>query len=104
MHSFKLADPETWKSLPKTLGGDEVILVAIQKSRRILRKGKTKYIYHRRNTKQIYWNRSENSILFLPMARLETNMKRYYDAFVDLPLTPKQEKWLSRNDYELLSG
>lgn len=102
MHSFKLADPNTWKSKEKTLGGDKLILVAIQKSRRTLRKGRTKYIYHRESTKQVYYNRSKNGVVFLPMARLEKNMMRNYETFVDKPLSQNQKDWLVRNDYNLL--
>ena len=102
MHSFKLADPESYKSSQRTLGGNKVILVAVQKSRRRLRKGKTKYIWHRENTNQVYWNRRMTSIVFLPMARLEKNMKKNYETFVNKPTTQKQKEWLSLSDYELV--
>ena len=40
--------------------------------------------------------------MFFPMARLTTNMQRYYEIFVGGALTDKEAAWLERNDYVLV--
>jgi len=95
-----IADRSTWKNTVKTVGGDTMNIVAIQESRRTLRKGKTKYIYHRENSNEIYYNQSQNGVFFSPMAMTITNMKKYHDVFVTPPLTDEEKKWFDRNDYE----
>ncbi len=97
--SFVIADRSSRTSPIKTAGGDRLLLVAVQKSRRTLRRGKTKYIYMREGTREIYWNRAQNGIVFRPMGYDARTMGLYYDAFVGTP-TQAEREWMSRNDYQ----
>ncbi len=87
------------RSEPKTINGNEVVLVATQPSRRRKRKGRTNYIYHIKATNVIVYNRSHDGILFMRMAIRPQNVSRYYDVFVRPPLTDKEKVWLERYDY-----
>lgn len=91
------------RSDPKTINGNFVRLVAIQKSRRTRRKGRINYIWHIENTNIIVFNKSRNGIYFMRMAIRPQNISRYYDVFVRLPLTEKEKEWLARYDYQLQS-
>ena len=97
---FFRADP---RSEPKTINGNEVVLVATQPSRRRKRKGRTNYIYHIKATNVIVYNRSRDGILFMRMAIRPQNVSRYYDVFVRPPLSDKEKEWLERYDYILVS-
>lgn len=100
---FLRADIGTFSENYKTVEGDYMKLVAIQKSRRTKRKGRTKYIYHRAGTNKIFWNRSRHGPFFMSIAT-DRNMKLYFDIFVKPPLTPKEKEWLNLYDYELLES
>ena len=100
---FKRADPQTNKNTKNhTINGQPIRLVAIQDSRRTYRKGRVKYVYQMGDGNLMYWNRSRNGVMFFPMARLTTNMQRYYEIFVGGALTDKEAAWLERNDYVLV--
>lgn len=86
----------------RTINGNAVKLVAIQKSRRRRRKGRTKYIWHIQNTNIVVFNKSKNGIYFMRMAIRIQNIKRYHDVFVVEPLTDKEREWLERYDYVLV--
>ncbi len=91
------------RSKPKTINGNEVVLVATQPSRRRKRKGRTNYIYHIKATNVIVYNRSRDGILFMRMAIRPQNVSRYYDVFVRPSLSDKEKEWLARYDYILVS-
>ena len=94
MYFSKIADRETFSSPIKRVGDKAMILVATKTSRRILRKGKTQYIYSMEDTKGIYYNESKNGVLFVPMARHESNMKRHYDLYCVEPLSRAELEYL----------
>ena len=94
MYFSKVADRQTFASPIKTINGNAMILVAIKTSRRTLRKGKTQYIYSMENTKGIYYNESKNSVLFVPLARREQNMRKHYDLYCVDPLSRAELQYL----------
>ena len=102
MISFAMADRDTWKSKVKRVDGDVLRLVAVQKSRRTRRKGRTKYVFSRVGTNHIMWNRSRNGVMFMPFANNDVTMKKYHEVFVEDPVTPQEKTWLARYDYELV--
>ena len=96
-----IADKNTWRSAIKKVDGDAMVLVAVQKSRRT-RGGRTTYVFSRSGTQNIYYNRSRNGILFMPIAASASDMARYYDVFAREPTTAQEKAWLDRNDYTLV--
>lgn len=96
-----LADRKTWHSLTKTISGNVVRLVAVQKSRRFLKK-RTIYVYHIVGTTEIVYNRSRHGIFFMAIAIRPQNKKNFFDVFVAPPLTEKEQEWLDRYDYRLV--
>lgn len=94
MYFSKVADRQTFASPIKTVGGKTMILVATKTSRRTLRKGKTQYLYSMDGTKGIYYNESKNGVLFVPMARHESNMRRHYDLYCVDPLNRAELEYL----------
>ena len=99
MYFSKIADRNTYNSNIKTVDGKTMILVATKTSRRALRKGKTQYIYSMEGTKGIYYNESREGVLFVPMARHESNMKRHYDLYCVEPLTRAEREYLRLHPY-----
>lgn len=95
MYFSKVADRDTYTSPIKRVNGKQMILVATKTSRRTLRKGKTQYIYFMEGTKGIYYNESKNGVLFVPMARHDTNMRKHYDLYCEDPLTNAERQYLS---------
>lgn len=96
-----LADRNTWRSKTKTIQGNTVRLVAIQKSRRF-RKKRTIYVYHIVGTTEIIYNRSRHGVYFMSIAFRPQNKKNFFDVFVNPPLTKKEIEWLDRYDYVLV--
>lgn len=94
MYFSKVADRDTFASNVKTVEGQAMILVATKTSRRTLRRGKTQYIYSMNNTGGIYYNESNNGVLFVPMARKEVNMRKHYDLYCVDPLTKAELEYL----------
>lgn len=94
MFFSKIADRETFTSSVKKINGKTMILVATKASRRTLRKGKTQYLYLMDGTKEIYYNESKHGVLFVPMARHESNMRRHYDLYCVEPLTRAEREYL----------
>jgi len=94
MYFSKVADRQTFASPIKKVDGKAMILVATKTSRRTLRKGKTQYLYLMDGTKGIYYNQAKGSVLFVPMARHESNMKRHYDLYCVDPLTRAEREYL----------
>ena len=94
MYFSKIADRQTFSSTVKTIDGKAMILVATKTSRRTMRKGKTQYLYLMDGTKAIYYNEAIGGVLFVPMARHETNMRKHYDLYCEDPLTKAEEKYL----------
>ena len=94
MYFSKIADRITFASPVKTVNGKAMILVATKTSRRILRKEKTQYIYSMENTKGIYYNESKGGVLFVPMARMESNMCKHYDLYCEEPLSRAEHEYL----------
>jgi len=94
MYTSKLADRDTYTLPIKSVNGKAMILVASKTSRRTLRKGKTQYIYSMDGTKGIYYNEAKNGVLFVPMARHESNMRKHYDLYCSDPLTRAEREYL----------
>ena len=94
MYHSKVADREIFTLPVKTVGGKAMILVATKTSRRTLRKGKTQYLYLMDGTKGIYYNEAKNGVLFVPMARHESNMRKHYDLYCVEPLTDAELHYL----------
>lgn len=95
------ADRNTDNSVIRTIGGKRVILVAVQQSRRTKKK-RTNWIYHIEGTNIIVFNRSREGIYFMRMALRTANINRYYNVFVNHPLTENEMVWLQRYDYVLI--
>lgn len=95
MYFSKIADSQTYHSSVKTINGKAMILVGIKTSRRRLRKGKTEYNYLMEGTKGIYYNQAKGSVRFVPMARHESNMRKYYDLYCVEPLTRAELEYLN---------
>jgi len=94
MYFSKIADRDTYISPIKRVGGKQMILVATKTSRRTMRKGKTQYIYSMEGTKGVYYNESKYGVLFVPLARRESNMRRHYDLYCVDPLTRAELQYL----------
>ena len=94
MYFSKIADRITFASPVKTVNGKAMILVGTKTSRRIMRREKTQYIYSMENTKGIYYNEAKNGVLFVPLARHDTNMKKHYDLYCVVPLTRAELEYL----------
>ena len=94
MYSSKVADRETFAKSIKTVGTRAMILVATKTSRRKMRKGKTQYLYSMEGTKGIYYNEAKNGVLFVPMARHESNMRKHYDLYCVEPLSQAEREYL----------
>jgi len=97
-----MADRETRWNENKTISGNAVRLVAIQKSRRLKRRKRTNYVYHIVGTTEIIYNRSRYGIFFMSIAIRPQNKKNFFDVFVEPPLTKKEQEWLDRYDYVLV--
>ena len=98
--SCKLADRNTWTvGIPKTIGGDKLILVALQSSKR---KKKTEYMYKREGKAEIYYNNAKDAPWFIPIADKILDMAKFYQLFTDPNLTDEQAAFLKRNDYNLV--
>lgn len=97
-----LADRATRHNQSKTILGNVVRLVAIQKSRRLRRRKRTVYVYHIVGTTEIIYNRSRHGIYFMSIAIRPQNKKNFFDVFVEPPLTEKEQKWLELYDYVLV--
>jgi len=95
MYFSKIADRDTYTTPIKRVGGKQMILVATKTSRRILRKGKTQYIYSMEGTKGIYYNEAKNGVLFVPMARHESNMRKHFDLYCVEPLSRAEREYLN---------
>lgn len=96
-----VADKATHRLENKTILGNPVRLVAIQKSRRHKRK-RTIYVYHIVGTTEIIYNRSRHGIFFMSIAVRPQNKKNFFDVFVEPPLTDKEKEWLDLYDYKLV--
>ena len=99
MYYSKVADKVSWNFPTRTVDGMTMALVGIKTSRRRLRRGKTEYNYHMVGTKAIYYNNSKNGVLFVPMARKESDMKKYYDLYCVKPLTVKEQEYLDMHPH-----
>ena len=95
MYFSKIADRDTYTSPIKTVNRKQMILVATKTSRRTLRKGKTQYIYWMEGTKGVYYNEGKGSVLFVPLARREQNMRRHFDLYCAEPLTRAEREYLN---------
>lgn len=95
MYFSKVADRNTFASPVKRIDGKAMILIAVKTSRRTLRKGKTQYIYSMDGTKGIYYNEAKNGVLFVPMARRESNMRKHYDLYCVEPLSRAEREYLN---------
>lgn len=94
----QIADSDTFNSPVKEIDGKLMILVATKTSRRTWRKG-TQYIYSMDGTKGIYYNESKDGVLFVPMARHESNMRRHYDLYCVEPLNRAELEYLKMHPH-----
>ncbi len=99
LYFSKVADRETFSSPVKKIDGKSMILVAVKTSRRTWRKGKTQYIYVREGTKSIFYNESKNGVMFVPMARRESNMRKHFDLYCTEPLTRQEREYLKNHPH-----
>jgi len=99
MYFSKIADRETYSLPVKKVGGRSMILVATKTSRRTMRNGKTQYLYLMDGTTGIYYNESKNSVLFVPMARRNSNMEKHYDLYCVEPLTRAEREYLKNHPH-----
>ena len=99
MYFSKIADRETFSSSIKKVGGKSMILVATKTSRRTMRRGKTQYIYFMDGTKGIYYNEARNGVLFVPMARRESNMRKHFDLYCVEPLSRQEREYLKNHPH-----
>lgn len=97
-----IADRDTWDKEAKTINGNQVILVAKQPSKRTHRKKKNIWIYWIKNTQEIIYNQSRHGVYFMKIAANNTQMKLFYETFVQAPLTTAEKIWLDTNGYEVL--
>ena len=98
--SYKLADRDTWTvGVPKTIGGDKLILVAKQQSSRLR---KVTYVYQRASVPEIYYNQAKDGVVFFPIASNASDMGKFYDLFMSPSPTDEQTAFLKRNDYHLV--
>ncbi len=65
---------------------------------------RTKYVYSRQGTRDIFYNKSKNGIVFIPIGYDNVTMGKYYDVFVGKPLTAEERAWLKRYDYALVGA
>ena len=93
------ADRESDNDEIRTVDGKPVMLVAIQKSRR---GKKDTRIYHIVGTNIMVFKQSKRGVYFMRMALRPENINRYYNVFVNQPLTSEEKIWLGRYDYELV--
>jgi len=96
-----LADRNTWHKQIKKINGSTVKLVATQESRRTKRK-RTIYVYHIVGTNVIIYNRSRHGVYFMRIAFRPENVKKFFQIFVEEPLTEAENNWLERYDYILV--
>lgn len=94
MYFSKIADRNTFAEIIKKIDGKEMILVATKTSRRTARKGKTQYIYSMNGTKGIFYNESKDGVVFVPMARRDSNMKKHFDLYCVEPLSTAENQYL----------
>ena len=87
---------DSYTKRPWTVNGEPVNLVAIRYSKRILRKGKTQYIYSING--QIYYNENENHAWFSEFSK-DYNLA--YRRFTEP--TSADRKYLKLNGYVLIS-
>ena len=99
-YRFIIADRETHNSAEKTYGGRPIQLLAVQKNRRVDRKGKDSFIFL--VGRDIYYNHDMRHNWFIPMARDKAGMRKYYSLFCSDVPTPEQTEWLTRYDYTLV--
>ena len=100
MLGFKIADQHTYAvGVKKTVNGRAMIKIASQQNPRLIAKKRTNYIYQLEGTNYIYYNRSRNGVVFIPMGYDDREMARYTDIFINPPLTQAEKEWLERNHY-----
>ena len=97
-----IADRNTWSQPIKTINGSQVILVAKQPSRRTQRKKKTIWVFWIKGTQNIIYNQSRDGVFFMKMARNPADMKKFFEVFVQPPITEPEQQWLDLNGYELI--
>lgn len=95
------ADKESWNKITQTIDGKEVVLVATRIPRNP-RKYRTVYIYNISGTNIIIFNRGRSKVMYMKIAIRPQNMQRFFEIFVQKPLTEKEQEWLARYDYELV--
>jgi len=87
----------------KVVDGKIMYPVAIQSSLRTRRKKRDIHLYHLRGTRDVYYNHSRDYTVFFRIAMFRSNMERYYQTFVQPPVTHEEQLWLDRYGYMLLA-
>ena len=96
---FKRADRDSMSLPVKTVNGKYMVKIAEQRSPRLLRQSRVNHIYYLEGTQEIYYNRSRDGIIFIPMGFDSNQMKKYTDVFVTPPLTDKEKQWMATYSY-----
>lgn len=114
-------DPKTTNSSPGTVDGHKLILIGLQKQRRIFGRGKTKHvIFLEEGTRNIWYKKNFDypsivkmgfSISEMRLDQKALPMETYAKIFIDGKKTPDHligeigtsaRNWLKRNDFELI--
>ena len=99
-YNYKIADSHAYAvGVSKTINGRQMIKIAHQQNPRLIAKKRTNYIYQLDGTLDIYYNRSRNGVVFIPIGYDASEMSRYVDIFIRPPLTQAEAEWLERNHY-----
>ena len=108
MHSFVIADPGSWKQSPRTVNGQPVTLLAIQRPRRKgpkRRKKRTFYYYKIKGREEVVWRNTNPDVpVYKPTGFDATTRALYRGLFMPRNgrQTDKQLAWLARYGYELV--
>lgn len=110
MHNFLIADPRSWKEDIRTVNGQPVTLLAVQRPRRSgpkRRKKRTFYMYKIKGREECVWRNTNPSVpVYRPTGFSAATRQAYIDAFMPRGGTRSAAvlRWLEDNDYELAAG
>ena len=112
MHSFVIADPASWRKPTRTVNGQPVTLLAIQRPRRSgpkRRKKRTFYLYRIKGREECVWRNTNPAVpVYKPTGFDPATRALYRGMFMPRrgpsARTAEQHEWLEQNDYELVGG
>ena len=108
---FQDTDPRTRNSSPGSVNGNQLVMIGVQKERRLLKKAFwpiKNYIFVEYGTRNIWYKQSFNnagvvkmgfSLSEMKMDKRSVPMEVYAQYFLD----GTNPQWLERNDFELRS-